>query len=41
MPIWTRVAVMVAIAFVFPAAAFAGTSALQPFPTNLNTVADS
>jgi hypothetical protein len=41
MPIWTRVAVVLAIAFVFPAAAFAGTSALQPFPTNLSTVADS
>jgi hypothetical protein len=41
MPIWTRVAVMVALAFVFPTAALAATSALQPFPTNLSTVADS
>jgi hypothetical protein len=41
MPIWTRVAVMVALVFAFPAAALAGTSALQPFPTNLSTVSDS
>ncbi len=41
MPIWLRVAVTTAIVLAFPAAALAGTSALQPFPTNLQTVADS
>jgi hypothetical protein len=41
MPVWIRVAVITVIAFAFPAAALAGTSALQPFPTNLDTVADS
>ena len=41
MPIWLRVAVTTAIVLAFPAAALAGTSALQPFPTNLDTVADS
>lgn len=41
MPIWLRVAVTAAIVLAFPAAALAGTSALQPFPTNLDTVADS
>jgi hypothetical protein len=41
MPIWLRIAVTTAIALAFPAAALAGTSALQPFPTNLDTVADS
>jgi hypothetical protein len=41
MPIWLRVAVTTAIALAFPAAALAGTTALQPFPTNLDTVADS
>ena len=41
MPIWLRVAVTTVLALAFPAAALAGTSALQPFPTNLDTVADS
>jgi Bacterial Ig-like domain len=41
MPVWLRIAVTAAIALAFPAAALAGTSALQPFPTNLDTVADS
>ncbi|HEY8724111.1 MAG TPA: Ig-like domain-containing protein [Gaiellaceae bacterium] len=41
MPIWLRIAVTTAIALAFPAAALAGTTALQPFPTNLDTVADS
>ena len=41
MPIFVRAVVVVAIVLAFPAAALAGTSALQPFPTNLDTVADS
>jgi hypothetical protein len=41
MPVWLRIAVTTAIALAFPAAALAGTSALQPFPSNLDTVADS
>jgi hypothetical protein len=40
MPVWLRIAVTTAIVLAFPAAALAGTSALQPFPTNLDTVAD-
>jgi hypothetical protein len=41
MPIWLRVAVTTAIALAFPAAALAGVTALQPFPSNLDTVADN
>src|ERR1044072_4451438 len=41
MPKLLRAAAVAALALAFPAAAFAGTSALQPFPTNLQTVADS
>jgi Bacterial Ig-like domain len=41
MPITVRVAVLAAIVLAFPAAAFAGTSAGQPTPTNLDTVADA
>ena len=41
MPIRFRVAIACAIAHAFPAAALAGTSVQQPFPTNLDTVADS
>ena len=41
MPITVRVAVLAAIVLAFPAAAFAGTSAGQSTPTNLDTVADA
>jgi hypothetical protein len=41
MPVLVRAIVILAIAFAFPAAALAGTSALQPFPTNLDTTPDS
>src|SRR6476661_7079474 len=41
MPITVRVAVLAAIVLAFPAAAFAGTSAGQPTPTNLDTVAEA
>jgi len=41
MPVFLRAVAVVAIVLAFPAAALAGTSALQPFPTNLDTVADS
>jgi hypothetical protein len=41
MPISARVAVLAALVLAFPAAAFAGTSAGQPTPTNLDTVADA
>ena len=40
MPVLLRAVAIVAIALAFPAAALAGTSALQPFPTNLATVSD-
>jgi hypothetical protein len=40
MPVFLRAIAVVAIALAFPAAAFAGTSGLQPFPTNLDTVRD-
>ena len=41
MPITVRIAVLAAIVLAFPATAFAGTSAGQPTPTNLDTVADA
>ncbi len=41
MPIVIRVAALAALVLAFPAAAFAGTSAGQPFPSNLDAVADS
>jgi len=41
MPITARVAVLAAVVLAFPATAFAGTSAGQPTPTNLDTVADA
>jgi Bacterial Ig-like domain len=40
MPVFLRAVALAAIALAFPAAAFAGTSGLQPFPTNLDTVRD-
>jgi hypothetical protein len=40
MPVLLRAVAVLASALAFPAAALAGTSALQPFPTNLDTVAD-
>jgi hypothetical protein len=36
-----RAFALAAMALAFPAAALAGTSALQPFPTNLDTIPDS
>ena len=41
MSIAFRVAVLAAVMLAFPATAFAGTSAGQPTPTNLDTVADA
>lgn len=41
MPVLVRAVAVLAIALAFPAAALAGTSALQPFPTNLDTTPDS
>jgi hypothetical protein len=41
MPVLLRMLAVVAAVLAFPAAALAGTEALQPFPTNLDTVADS
>ena len=41
MPVLLRAIAVMAIVLAFPAAALAGTSVLQPFPTNLDTVADS
>ncbi len=41
MPVAFRAVVVLAIALAFPAAALAGTSALQPFPSNLDTTGDS
>jgi Big-like domain-containing protein len=40
MPITVRAVVLVALVLAFPATAFAKTHALQPFPTNLETVPD-
>jgi Bacterial Ig-like domain len=41
MPVLLRALAVTAVALVLPATALAGTKALQPFPTNLDTVADS
>jgi hypothetical protein len=41
MPIILRAVVLAALVLAFPATAFAKTHALQPFPSNLNTVPDA
>jgi hypothetical protein len=41
MPILLRTLALVAVVLALPATALAGTKALQPFPSNLDTVADS
>jgi hypothetical protein len=41
MPILLRTLAVMAVVLALPATALAGTKALQPFPSNLDTVADS